>query len=1781
MKKCSFLITFAIAASTFTGTSHLAYADGSSDDEVLPPIVFLLLDTSGSMNEIFDPTTNNTRLTNALAEIIGGATNKDSSHKLIRAECGKEYKKEGDECLDNGKKFTMPFPELNLSTGGYEQKNKLIRENAQIARPANTSNYTTVDASYDQNGVIQDYLSMVKFGFAGFAVGSGGSVGKDSAIQRAVSAAGGRTKDTALRFTMIWGHKYDDPESTSDLDAHLHFYEPNYRNGIITSYSYVDEIYYGNRSYSHKGGWLDVDNTNPRDNNYGEHTVCVRRQLDPSDNSKELQSDEGTMGSCSSSDMTNAKDPVTGKPLYRIKRIGVENIFWPLPRTADGKSVDLKADRFPQLKDGTILEFVAQPFSMRAQDSRGYQLEISITDKYGCPTTYTYTFHNNIPPQHASNEYNYGYPAVRLTYHAKTDKTAEYFDISPKPDQTGIYFKSEYAGSHWYQDSNGFKSGRDFTFESNASSGEPLYIYGRDYIVAKSDVTGDSIKYGKLISDDYKTEPRDCTYDIGIWDLSSKADAPLIYPTASDDVPDIENNNRRLINAVRTYTATAATPIGEALADIYYMFGGANTTDITQVDQGLTKYFDDNGFAQDDKKFNCESRKKSVILISDGIPNGSGLLGDTIGTSEKAQHGYSVAIWNDTNALAKRKINVFVIGYSELFKNVSFPNVKKNSDGSYYADESKLLDSKTEEADMNKYGAYILSKAAWKGGTCLDENNNILPYSDSKDDEQRFLDFLYRYNNDSDPLIKKHNRLCFYNALDKNSLRVAIVSALSQSTSSTFSKTPVVTTTAVGYNTSLTDVKQPDGSTKKSYTNGFYNIFSGYKSYLGNKRDSFLERSVFICQKNGDGKYGFQIDSNNETTNIARRHDCQILSCELELDEARYEQLRQDNEKKGLPAPDKVDKTTGLTETQFKSPCTSRKDGTNTCLNSRIIFAGDYSEARNKIYPSIAKLHDGKIDDLSGTTPKYEVKIGHIKDGKGPGVDEHFMTQSNSASCHDALHSELSNTSEANKNSMYMVSPYECYSELDCNYGSTTSSTKYLCKRGRCVVKDSDYSLPSSLKACEKQSDCGLGQVCHADCDDDGNKCTTPVCTAGILKSCDIRSFIASQRLGTIKYATPTVVEPPNRSYKNADYNIFQQKYWRRDTTLLVGANDGMLHNFILGDNVAGSAYTDSSSTFGIDKDLIPSGGIRAMKTFSEGDEIWGFIPKAIMPKVRHLINSGDQTNVNAAPTVADVQSPKSYYEDPSFDDTFTVKTTTGETQVPVKWRTVAVGGFRDGARGYYALDITNPGKPRVLWEIDPTWKATSNSENMDKSLTIGDEDTVPLATFNANLSKQSSTTDYYPFLQLGKTYAQPLVTTLIINNKDGVPESVPVAILSGGLSSNQSKVSDHSTIDNYIGRVMYIVRLFPKTPEELLVKTFYFQNEITGAPSIYPNNFGLPAQLVYFGDNTGAIFRLDVKSHNPSDWGSYEKLNISEVSAVKFEKPVFNPQDFESNTKTKFFEKITHKPAVALYKMAGNRPIIQIAIGTGSNDNLNVNTGSHNYVAVFYDFPNSDGSYTLNSSSQPGKLLAFNAPRNGDDLLPDADVTFGSEKNPQKFRLYFRDPADKKIELKTHQKMTGAPLIYNYDVYFPTYIGTKVTDGTDDICAVGHAAIYAIRDKDTKHGTLDSTKIQNKNTPKSGTLSPEVQKFIDGGTSILELAKGTKVYGLQITNQLYCGDKDGGSFAVPQLIAQTGSDPGMSAFDKDSQNNLVGQTSLSTFSLNLEGIQSKPNKVKWATVYE
>lgn len=80
----------------------------------------------------------------------------------------------------------------------------------------------------------------------------------------------------------------------------------------------------------------------------------------------------------------------------------------------------------------------------------------------------------------------------------------------------------------------------------------------------------------------------------------------------------------------------------------------------------------------------------------------------------------------------------------------------------------------------------------------------------------------------------------------------------------------------------------------------------------------------------------------------------------------------------------------------------------------------------------------------------------------------------------------------------------------------------------------------------------------------------------------------------------------------------------------------------------------------------------------------------------------------------------------------------------------------------------------------------------------------------------------------------------------------------------------------------------------------------------------------------------------------------------------------------------------------------------------------------------------------------------------------------------------------------------------------------------------------------------------------------------------GTKIYGLQITNQLYCGNKNNGKFAAPQLIAQTGIPNGVNGFDKSSADNFASKnTSLNAFGLNLAGIKAQSSRIKWASVYE
>jgi type IV pilus assembly protein PilY1 len=147
--------------------------------------------------------------------------------------------------------------------------------------------------------------------------------------------------------------------------------------------------------------------------------------------------------------------------------------------------------------------------------------------------------------------------------------------------------------------------------------------------------------------------------------------------------------------------------------------------------------------------------------------------------------------------------------------------------------------------------------------------------------------------------------------------------------------------------------------------------------------------------------------------------------------------------------------------------------------------------------------------------------------------------------------------------------------------------------------------------------------------------------------------------LGDMVDASPVYVGKPPFSYTGQDYPTFVTSKSARCPVVYSAANDGMLHAF--------SARTATSAT------ACPTAG----------SEMWAYVPRAVMPNLYRLSDS-DYANhhiftVNGTPVVADV----------SHLD--------GSTNV---WQTILVGGLGAGGKAYYALDVTDPTSPALLWEF-------------------------------------------------------------------------------------------------------------------------------------------------------------------------------------------------------------------------------------------------------------------------------------------------------------------------------------------------------------------------------------------------------------------------------------------------------------------------------------------------
>lgn len=173
-----------------------------------------------------------------------------------------------------------------------------------------------------------------------------------------------------------------------------------------------------------------------------------------------------------------------------------------------------------------------------------------------------------------------------------------------------------------------------------------------------------------------------------------------------------------------------------------------------------------------------------------------------------------------------------------------------------------------------------------------------------------------------------------------------------------------------------------------------------------------------------------------------------------------------------------------------------------------------------------------------------------------------------------------------------------------------------------------------------------------------------------------------SSLLGTIVNSTPRFAGVPDSSWPNSDkfgdgkYTVFRNNNLDRTPVVYVGANDGMLHGFRA-------------------KNKVEDGTVTA----SGGEEVLAYVPSFI----------SSATEDEGLHYLTQPGYDHRYYVDLNLEvvDVHTKGRSLSGVDSTEKWRTVLIGGSRAGAKGIFALDVTNPdgfsedsAAQNVLWEF-------------------------------------------------------------------------------------------------------------------------------------------------------------------------------------------------------------------------------------------------------------------------------------------------------------------------------------------------------------------------------------------------------------------------------------------------------------------------------------------------
>ena len=296
---------------------------------------------------------------------------------------------------------------------------------------------------------------------------------------------------------------------------------------------------------------------------------------------------------------------------------------------------------------------------------------------------------------------------------------------------------------------------------------------------------------------------------------------------------------------------------------------------------------------------------------------------------------------------------------------------------------------------------------------------------------------------------------------------------------------------------------------------------------------------------------------------------------------------------------------------------------------------------------------------------------------------------------------------------------------------------------------------------------------------------------------------IRDSRQGDIVNSNVWFVDKPASNYSFKGYKSFVAAHKGRLPMIYVGGNDGMLHGF--------SAV--------------------------DGEEKIAYVPKAVIPEL---------------PKLSDPAYAHRYYVDGS---PFTGDVNFADAISPPDWRTLLVGTLGAGGKGYFVLDVTQPGDKLGTTASTFTTGNALNLVVMDKTL----HPSAPLTSGSddediGHILAPPVMDDTNPFKTSQITMMNDNRWAVIMGNGYNSKNERPVLLiqyLDGAKELKKIVATGNQTLSSPVNAVT-----------DINVRA----NGLSAPKPVDINSDG-KTDVVYAGDLKGNLWKFDLTSSTPSDW--------------------------------------------------------------------------------------------------------------------------------------------------------------------------------------------------------------------------------------------------------------------------------------------------------------------------